>query len=154
VAACADLAGTTVREMLTNRRPVSAHEELSRRHEALRLGGEAEPRLSRLVGRAGGLSALVRTCSEPTGKAVALFDPQERLVTSAGPVDEVRGRPVVRIPAGPPVPRTGEPREPLLIEVHAAGGVLSTETPAGAAPAQRASALRATANGEPWHSNR
>ncbi|MEW2571591.1 helix-turn-helix domain-containing protein [Streptomyces sp. NPDC047070] len=127
VSACAELVGAAVLGVLTNRRLAAAHEELTRRHEALRLGGEAERRLSRLVGRPGGLSPLVRACAELTGKAVALFDAQHRLVTSAGPVGEVRIQPVNQILAGARVPRTGEPCEPCepaVVPARPAAGLL------------------------------
>ncbi|MFD0306894.1 PucR family transcriptional regulator [Streptomyces sp. NPDC127119] len=134
VSDCADLVGAAVLGVLTNRRLAAAHEELARRHEALRRDGEAERRLSRLVGRPGGLSALVRTCAELTGKAVALFDARHRLVTSAGPVGgEVRIQPVNQILAGararpesepyePCAPR--EPCEPAVVPARPAAGLL------------------------------
>lgn len=124
VAACAALVGTTVLGIHMNRRLSTAHEELSRRHDSMRLAAEAERQLSRLVGRSGGLSALARTCSELTGKAVALFDSQERLVTSAGPVGLVRVQLLAEILDGAGRPRGDESPEPIMVPARPAAGLV------------------------------
>jgi len=59
----------------------------------------AERRLGALLG--GGLSGLVHACAELTGKGVALFDAQHRLVASAGP-----GR--IRVPSPAELGVSGE----------------------------------------------
>ncbi|MFD4972865.1 PucR family transcriptional regulator [Streptomyces sp. NPDC058424] len=123
VAACADLVGAAALGWRMNRRLATAHEELSRQHHVLRFGAEAERRLGRLVGRSGGLSAIVRTCSELTGKSVALFDSQERLVASAGPMDQVRVQPVAEILAGAPGLRASESSEPIVVPARPAEGL-------------------------------
>ncbi|MGW1026765.1 PucR family transcriptional regulator [Streptomyces sp. NPDC002577] len=123
VAACADLVGTALLAFRMNHQLAGQYEELSKRHQVLRFRAEAERRLGLLVGRPGALSAIVRASSELTGKAVALFDSQERLVSSAGPADQVRVPPVAKILAGTAGLRVIEPPAPIMVPARPAEGL-------------------------------
>lgn len=124
VHAYADLAAAALVDREASEKLTHRHADLVGRHQSLVSNHSIERQLSKLVGSGGGLSALVKASAELTGKAVALFDNKNRLVSSANAksAHKFLFPPVAAIIVGAG-PRNVQSAEPYLVAAQPGEGL-------------------------------